>query len=172
MRRWEVVPEKLRILARILYLQGNSSREVAATLGLCKTSVARICKDIARSKTKAGFLARPAKSKRPRTCHAVARRHMEEFLGRKLKHIEHVHHVNGDYTDNRFENLSVVSAKEHRKIHARHKARCIHGHPLTGSNLYIRRRKSRGERQPCEEYVCRICSRAAARRYYYASARK
>lgn len=45
------------------------------------------------------------------------RRVMQEHLGRKLKNSEHVHHLNGDPCDNRIENLQIVSAAEHGKIH-------------------------------------------------------
>lgn len=42
---------------------------------------------------------------------------MEEHLGRELKSSELVHHLNEDVTDNRIENLEIVSRSEHKKRH-------------------------------------------------------
>jgi hypothetical protein len=42
---------------------------------------------------------------------------VEEHLGRKLTTKEHVHHINGDRTDNRLENLEVISASNHGREH-------------------------------------------------------
>ena len=42
---------------------------------------------------------------------------MEQRLGRKLDRDEQVHHINGDRTDNRIENLTVMSNSEHHKYH-------------------------------------------------------
>ena len=41
------------------------------------------------------------------------RKVMEEFLGRKLKTHEQVHHINGVKGDNRLENLQIVDQKKH-----------------------------------------------------------
>jgi hypothetical protein len=44
---------------------------------------------------------------------------MEEFLGRALLPKETIHHINGDKTDNRIENLELFSSQsEHMKKHA------------------------------------------------------
>ena len=42
---------------------------------------------------------------------------VELFLGRQLKKGEVIHHVNGDTTDNRLENLRLMTQSEHMKLH-------------------------------------------------------
>ena len=42
---------------------------------------------------------------------------MEQYVGRKLSPNEVVHHKNGDPTDNRIENLEVMSRSEHSRYH-------------------------------------------------------
>lgn len=45
---------------------------------------------------------------------------MSEKMGRQLKSEEQIHHLNGDTKDDRPENLTIVSAHEHGKIHCDH----------------------------------------------------
>ncbi|MGH3054049.1 MAG: HNH endonuclease signature motif containing protein [Gaiellaceae bacterium] len=40
---------------------------------------------------------------------------MEQHLGRKLERWEHVHHINDDSSDNRLENLEVLSNSDHQR---------------------------------------------------------
>ena len=42
---------------------------------------------------------------------------MEKYLKRKLKDNEVVHHINGDKSDNRIENLQVMTLSEHSSMH-------------------------------------------------------
>lgn len=42
---------------------------------------------------------------------------MEEYLGRKLESWEHIHHINENPSDNRLENLQIVTNSEHGRIH-------------------------------------------------------
>ena len=41
---------------------------------------------------------------------------MQLHLGRKLTKDEHIHHINGNPTDNRIENLQVLSNSDHQKL--------------------------------------------------------
>ena len=102
---------------RSLYLSGLSSRKVAKMVGYSYSYVDKICKDIRRSKREANKPAVTTQSKHWRTCRAFARRLMERHLGRKLRTREHVHHLNGDFTDNRLENLQVIDVTEHCHVH-------------------------------------------------------
>jgi HNH endonuclease len=57
------------------------------------------------------------KSRSNGICRDEHRITMEDALGRKLGFDECVHHINGIKTDNRLENLRLMSRSEHAKIH-------------------------------------------------------
>jgi hypothetical protein len=51
------------------------------------------------------------------------RRLVEIKLGRKLEPDEEVHHIDGNHQNNRMDNLAVLTASEHAKVHAVEKVR-------------------------------------------------
>lgn len=70
---------------------------------------------------------------------------MENYLGRYLREGELVHHINGIKTDDRIENLKIVSACEHARIHGLGikiggnfcTTHCKRGHEFTPENTYV-----------------------------------
>lgn len=46
---------------------------------------------------------------------------MEQHIGRKLEKWEHVHHINDDSSDNRLENLVVLSNSEHSRLEVKYR---------------------------------------------------
>ena len=70
---------------------------------------------------------------------------MEQHIGRKLNFEEVVHHINGDKTDNKIENLMIMSRQEHNDHHLRKypndKVCCVCGKTFTPSKTKRKRNK-------------------------------
>ena len=60
------------------------------------------------------------------------RKIMSDHIGRDLKHDEIVHHVNGDGSDDRIQNLRMMKSSEHARLHAtqsKRKPKCAETSP-------------------------------------------
>lgn len=64
-----------------------------------------------------GIVSRTAKGARYKLKHRII---MEGYLGRPLLKSEIVHHKNGDPSDNRIENLEIMTQSKHIKLHLHH----------------------------------------------------
>ena len=80
---------------------------------------------------------------------------MERHLGRPLRTNEHVHHKDGNKTNNRLSNLIIAAPQQHGRLHR--KTHCAQGHRLTGSNVYIRPDESTRQ--------CAICRRRRFKKF-------
>lgn len=67
----------------------------------------------------------------------------------------HVHHLDGDKTNNDPSNLVVVTCEEHARLHKPPQSHCQRGHEMTPDNTYVRAGR-RGR-------LCLTCKRAAER---------
>jgi hypothetical protein len=75
-----------------------------------------------------------------------------------------VHHKDGDHRNDERSNLEPRCRSGHSRQHKKaywasqpKKTHCVHGHPLTGNNLYVNRKGHRG---------CKTCRKAASARQY------
>jgi len=99
-----------------LYRKGLSARDVADLLQVSPSTVLRWIGGQRRTKEQAWEVS-AYRSFSPRKCRERARMKMERHLRRTLRTNEHVHHIDGDYTNNRLDNLEVLPAKEHARLH-------------------------------------------------------
>jgi uncharacterized protein (DUF1330 family) len=73
---------------------------------------------------------------------------MERHLGRRLTRDEQVHHLNGDKTDNRVENLAVCSVRDHTTLHHRELRKRLGEERYLATRQRMRRGQTYGELLP------------------------
>jgi len=85
---------------------------------------------------------------------------MEQRLGRKLTNDEHIHHTNGNPLDNRIENLVLMSANAHLRLHKQiypDIKQCV----VCGQNFIVHHRKRK--RNKCCSLRCAMTMRVEGR---------
>lgn len=82
-----------------------------------------------------------------------------EMLGRNIKEGEVVHHLNGDRSDNRYENLLVLDGSQHIKLHNWLRS-CDFNHESVDENG---KNCKKAKYIPYAHAFCKICGRTLQR---------
>lgn len=101
-----------------LFDSGLSTRQIAEQIGLSSSRVHKMLHDIGlgRPKNEAAILRQPATSKHWRSSRQAARKIWERANG-AIPPNHHIHHIDGDYTNNALENLECIHSIEHAYLH-------------------------------------------------------
>jgi len=108
--------------ARRLYAKGLSGRQIASIMSVSKSWVAESIVE-ARGRSIAGVLRQPPTSTRWRSTRAASRKVWERHNELPIPPGHHIHHKDGDPTNTKLDNLQLMSATEHIKLHHAQKAK-------------------------------------------------
>ena len=133
MTRKEQQDRKMQL--REAYTSGLSTRQVAEQFGMSSSYVHKVCQDLSRSRGAAAILRRPATSKHWRSSRAAARNVWIRSIG-SIPKGHHIHHKDGDHTNNNLSNLECLSASEHSRHH--HPKNPIPRHLRPGRREYMK----------------------------------
>ena len=86
---------------------------------------------------------------------------MEEFLGRDLNEWEHVDHISNDCTDNRIENLQILTPAENTRKSAKGAEMALFNCPVCALDFYYSMRQYRSN-QLTQGKAGPYCSRQCA----------
>jgi hypothetical protein len=144
-----------------MYLANLSVPQIVKLLGVPRTPVDRYLRNlgIMRSMKEAGRLYRKDNTAHWRTTRNRAVNVWKESYG-NIPVGYHIHHKDGDYTNNTIDNLECLSASQHQLLHLQSKLKCKYGHILDADNIYYEKIKyGRVTRR------CKICILARQRTY-------
>jgi hypothetical protein len=107
----------------------------------------------------------PAKYKKVRIGKSVIDEHrkiMQDFLGRKLKRNEVVHHIDDDPRNNNLENLKLMTLEEHSRLHV---LRGDTGWQSTGNHAQPKHPSISAYRKGCRCDECKEIQRLRVKAY-------
>lgn len=94
-----------------------------------------------------------------RTTISYARYLMSVHLGRELSKDEHVDHINNDRTDDRLENLQILTLAENSAKEAKRRGRILVEYECPVCKLIFTRRISNSNRIPCRKRSIICCTK-------------
>lgn len=131
------------------YTKGLSTRQIAPLVGLSYSYIHKLLRSwgLYRSKSEAALLRQLPSSIHWRSSRAAARKVWARAFGPIPKGF-HIHHKDGDYTNNNLENLECIDASTHAYIH----------HPINPIPRHLRPERKEYMRAYLKKYTRKVKS--------------